>query len=170
MNMEEDVVPLSKEINYTNAYLLLQKERFGENLDYRVEVDEDVKSVQVPKMILQPLIENYFKHGFDIRDGVGRIYLTCYREGEELVMIVRDNGAGVTESRLREIEEHFKADAWNKTGDETSIGLKNVYVRLKLYFDHHANLILENHEEGGFMVTMRLPIRLEGEANESNHH
>lgn len=170
MNMEEDVVPLSKEINYTNAYLLLQKERFGENLEYSIEVDEEVKKVRVPKMILQPLIENYFKHGFDIRDGVGRIDLTCFQDGTELVMIVRDNGAGVTENRLREIEEHFKADAWNKTGEETNIGLKNVYVRLKLYYDHKATLLLQNLEDGGFMVTMRLPLRMEGEANESNHH
>ncbi|MCA1059746.1 sensor histidine kinase [Rossellomorea aquimaris] len=170
MNMEEDVVPLSKEINYTNAYLLLQKERFGENLEYRVDVEEEVKEVLVPKMILQPLIENYFKHGFDIRDGIGRIDLTCYQEGEELVVVVRDNGVGVTENRLREIEEHFKANAWNNTGEETNIGLKNVYVRLKLYFDHQATLLFNNHEEGGFMVTMRLPIRMEGEANESHHH
>ncbi|MGM0841335.1 MAG: sensor histidine kinase [Bacillota bacterium] len=170
MNMEEDMVPLSKEINYTNAYLLLQKERFGENLDYNVEVEEEVKEIPVPKMILQPLIENYFKHGFDIRDGVGRIWLSCFRDEGELVMMVRDNGVGVTESRLREIGDHFKADAWNKTGDETNIGLKNVYVRLKLYYDHQATLQLENHDGGGFMVTMRLPIRMEGEANESNHH
>ncbi|MGD6957923.1 sensor histidine kinase [Rossellomorea aquimaris] len=170
MNMEEDVVPLSKEINYTNAYLLLQKERFGENLDYSVDVEDKVMGTPVPKMILQPLIENYFKHGFDIRDGVGRIWLSCFQDEEELVMIVRDNGVGVTVSRLREIEDHFKADAWNKTGDETNIGLKNVYVRLKLYYDHQATLQLENHDEGGFMVTMRLPIRMEGEANESNHH
>ncbi|RBO99559.1 sensor histidine kinase [Rossellomorea aquimaris] len=170
MNMEEDMVPLSKEINYTNAYLLLQKERFGENLDYNVEVEEEVKEIPVPKMILQPLIENYFKHGFDIRDGVGRIWLSCFRDEGELVMMVRDNGVGVTESRLREIGDHFRADAWNKTGDETNIGLKNVYVRLKLYYDHQATLQLENHDGGGFMVTMRLPIRMEGEANESNHH
>ncbi|MGM0826598.1 MAG: sensor histidine kinase [Bacillota bacterium] len=170
MNMEEDVVTLSKEINYTNAYLLLQKERFGENLDYSVDVEDKVMETPVPKMILQPLIENYFKHGFDIRDGVGRIWLSCFQDEEELVMIVRDNGVGVTESRLREIGDHFKADAWNKTGVETNIGLKNVYVRLKLYYDHQATLQLENHEEGGFMVTMRLPIRMEGEANESNHH
>jgi len=170
MNMEEDMVPLSKEINYTNAYLLLQKERFGENLDYSVDVEEAVREIPVPKMILQPLIENYFKHGFDIRDGVGRIWLSCFQDQGELVMIVGDNGVGVTESRLREIGEHFKADAWNKTGDETNIGLKNVYVRLKLYYDHKATLQLENHDDGGFMVTMRLPIRMEGEANESNHH
>jgi two-component system sensor histidine kinase YesM len=170
MNMEEDLVPLSKEINYTIAFLLLQKERFGENLDYTVDVDENVKDVQVPKMILQPIIENYFKHGFDSREGVGSIRLRCLRENDELVMKISDNGIGVTENRLNEIYEHFKAEALNKKGEETNIGLKNVYVRLKLYYNLQADLKLENQEEGGFMVTMRLPIWMEGEGNESNHH
>ncbi|UAL52928.1 cache domain-containing sensor histidine kinase [Metabacillus dongyingensis] len=170
MNMEEDLVPLSKEINYTKAFLLLQKERFGENLDYTIDVDENVQEVQVPKMILQPIIENYFKHGFDSREGVGSIRLKCYRESDELVMKISDNGIGVTENRLNEIYEHFKAEALNKKGKETNIGLKNVYVRLKLYYNLQADLKLENQEEGGFMVTMRLPIWMEGEGNESNHH
>ncbi|WP_064091851.1 sensor histidine kinase [Rossellomorea aquimaris] len=170
MNMEEDVVPLSKEINYTNAYLLLQKERFGENLDYTVEVEENVQDVEVPKMILQPIIENYFKHGFDIRDGIGKISLVCFRENNELVMKIADNGVGVSEGRLKEIHEHFQAEARNKLGEETNIGLKNVYVRLKLYYGQRASLHLENLEGEGFMVTIRLPIRMEGEANESDHY
>ncbi|MGR3763322.1 sensor histidine kinase [Rossellomorea sp. NS-SX7] len=170
MNMEEDMVPLDKEINYTKAFLLLQKERFGENLDYTIKVDEQVMDVSVPKMILQPIIENYFKHGFDIRDGVGRIELVCTSEDDHLVITVWDNGVGVTKERLDEVYEHFKAAALNKIGDATNIGLKNVYVRLKLYYGGNAALLLENPEEGGFKVTMKLPIKMEGEANESNHH
>ncbi|MEG9299060.1 sensor histidine kinase [Mangrovibacillus sp. Mu-81] len=170
MNMEEDMVPLEKEISYTKAFLLLQKERFGENLDYSVEVDDSVRDTAVPKMILQPIIENYFKHGFDIREGIGRIELVCMRKDEELVITIRDNGIGVTDERLEEIYEHFKAAGLNKIGEATNIGLKNVYVRLKLYYDNQAILLLENPEGGGFMVTMKLPMKMEGDSNESNHH
>ncbi|NQD64908.1 sensor histidine kinase [Bacillus haikouensis] len=170
MNMEEDMVPLKKEISYTKAFLLLQKERFGKNLDYSVEVDDSIKDAAVPKMILQPIIENYFKHGFDIRDGIGRIELVCRREDEELVITVRDNGIGVTDERLEEVYEHFKASVLNKIGEATNIGLKNVYVRLKLYYDDQAILLLENPDGGGFMVTMKLPMKMEGDSDESNHH
>ncbi|MGD6792533.1 sensor histidine kinase [Metabacillus indicus] len=170
MNMEEDLVPLRKEITYTNAFLFLQKERFGEHLQVHVEVDEDVQDILVPKMILQPVIENYFKHGFDIREGIGSIELKCFRDDDELVMIITDNGIGVTPQRLNEIHEHFRAEALNKKGPGTNIGLKNVYSRLKLYYDHKAKLFLENKEDGGFMVTMRLPVLQEGETGESNHH
>ncbi|WP_203289574.1 sensor histidine kinase [Metabacillus sp. cB07] len=169
MNMEEDLVPLRKEITYTNAFLFLQKERFGEHLQVHVEVDEDVQDILVPKMILQPVIENYFKHGFDIRDGIGSIELKCFRDDDELVMIITDNGIGVTPQRLNEIHEHFRADALNKKGPGTNIGLKNVYSRLKLYYDHKAKLFLENKEDSGFMVTMRLPVLQEGETGESDH-
>lgn len=170
MNMEEDLVPLRKEITYTNAFLFLQKERFGEHLQVHVEVDEDVQDILVPKMILQPVIENYFKHGFDIRDGIGSIELKCFRDDDELVMVITDNGIGVTPQRLNEIHEHFRAEALNKKGPGTNIGLKNVYSRLKLYYDHKAKLFLENKEDGGFMVTMRLPVLQEGETGESDHH
>ncbi|TDL80953.1 cache domain-containing sensor histidine kinase [Peribacillus frigoritolerans] len=170
MNMEEDLVPLSKEITYTNAFLLLQKERFGDHLHYHVEVEQNVQHILVPKMILQPIIENYFKHGFDIREGIGSIELKCYRDENELVLRITDNGFGVTPQRLNEIYEHFRADALNKKGPKTNIGLKNVYSRLKLYYDHKAKLFLENKEEGGFMVTMRLPVQLEGEKNEGHHN
>ncbi|MGG4490838.1 cache domain-containing sensor histidine kinase [Metabacillus idriensis] len=170
MNMEEDLVPLNKEITYTNAYLLLQKERFGDHLHYHVEVEQNVQQIPVPKMILQPIIENYFKHGFDIREGVGSIELKCYRDDDELVLRISDNGFGVTPQRLNEIYKHFRADALNKKGPKTNIGLKNVYSRLKLYYDHKAKLFLENKEEGGFMVTMRLPVQLEGERIEGHHN
>lgn len=163
MNMEEDMVPLDKEINYTKAFLLLQKERFGDHLDYRITVEEGVREAQVPKMILQPIIENYFKHGFDIRDGVGRIELDCRSVDDHLIITVRDNGIGVTTQRLEEVYAHFKAAALNKIGESTNIGLKNVYVRLKLYYDDQAALHLENSDEGGFKVTMELPIEREDE-------
>ncbi|MDX8292235.1 sensor histidine kinase [Metabacillus indicus] len=169
MNMEEDLVPLRKEITYTNAFLFLQKERFGDHLQVHVEVDEDVQDIPVPKMILQPVIENYFKHGFDIREGIGSIELKCFRDDDELVMVITDNGIGVTPQRLNEIHEHFRAEALNKKGPGTNIGLKNVYSRLKLYYDHKAKLFLENKEDGGFMVTMRLPVLQEGETGESDH-
>ncbi|RIW29576.1 sensor histidine kinase [Bacillus salacetis] len=170
MDMEEDIVPLSKEISYTTAYLLLQKERFGDHLEYSVEVEEEIRETEIPKMLLQPVIENYFKHGFDIREGIGRIALKCHQKGNELVITIEDNGAGVTEERLREVHAYFKTDTKNKTGENTSIGLKNVYTRLMLYYNQQASLDFQNIKGGGFRVTMRLPARMEGDDHEGNHH
>ena len=162
MNMEEDIVPLIKEINYTKAFLLLQKERFGDHLHYSITVDEDAANVNIPKMILQPIIENYFKHGFDIREGIGSIKVECVKVGEFLLINVIDNGVGVSEKRFEEIYQHFEEGSRNESGEVSNIGLKNVYVRLKLYYGELATLQLKNVNEGGFVVSIMLPISVEG--------
>ncbi len=161
MNMEEDIVPLIKEINYTKAFLLLQKERFGENLHYSIELEEEISNVAVPKMLLQPIIENYFKHGFDIREGVGSISIECKQVQDDLVIAVRDNGVGVSDQRLKEIYQHFEEGKRSIDEEESNIGLKNVYVRLKLYYENRASLQLTNLEDGGFEVSIKLPIHEE---------
>jgi two-component system, sensor histidine kinase YesM len=170
MDMEEDIVPLSKEISYTRAYLLLQKERFGAHLEYSIVVEEEIKEAQIPKMLLQPIIENYFKHGFDSREGIGQITLTCLMKEEDLIVMIEDNGAGVTKEKLEEIHDHFKTDVKNHSGPNTSIGLKNVYMRLMLYYNQQASLDFMNIEGGGFRVTMRLPVRMDGDDHEGHHH
>jgi len=169
MNTDEDIVPLVKEINYIKAYLLLQKERFGEQLEYSIEIEEETLNISVPKMILQPIIENYFKHGFDIRDGVGKIKVECKKEGTYLLISVLDNGTGISKSRLKEIYRHFEKGASIRNGEETNIGLRNVYVRIMLYYDGLAILQLKNQEGAGLLVTMILPISVEGGENESDY-
>ncbi|WP_078549642.1 sensor histidine kinase [Litchfieldia alkalitelluris] len=170
MNTDEQLVPLIKEINYTKAYLLLQKERFGDNLDYLVDVHEDVMQVIVPKMVIQPIIENYFKHGFDIREGIGKIRLRCSRDESFLQIEIRDNGLGISENRLNEIHQHFEEGIQKLDGEESNIGLKNVYVRLKLYYNGEASLQLKNRDSGGLKVIIRLPITLKDGENESDNH
>ena len=160
MNMEEDIVSLEKEINYTKAYLLLQKQRFGDDLEYQLDVDEEALSVQVPKMTLQPIIENYFKHGFDARDHIGKLVIKCKRKDDSLFISISDNGIGVSAQRLREIRQHLYGDHNESLGGD-SIGLKNVYERLKLYYSEDVAFKLKNRESGGFLITIRVPVELE---------
>lgn len=169
MNMEEDMVPLKKEINYLKAFLLLQKERFGENFEYVMEIEEAALDIEVPKMILQPIIENYFKHGFDIREGVGKIDIHGKIVDEYLHLNLRDNGVGVSDSRLAEISRLLSEGKPASDVEETNIGLKNIYTRLQLYYNNLATLHLENHHDGGFMVTLKLPLRCGGDESESNY-
>jgi two-component system sensor histidine kinase YesM len=168
MNMDEDVVPLAKEINYIKSYLLLQKQRFGDDLNYILDIEKGALDVKVPKMILQPIIENYFKHGFDIREGVGEIKITCKEEESYLFIAIGDNGMGVTEQRLKEIHDHLLAEQSNGKG-YSNIGLKNVYARLQLYYTDEALMKLQNRNSGGFLVTLRLPLEMEGGIHESDY-
>ncbi|KHF39484.1 cache domain-containing sensor histidine kinase [Halalkalibacter okhensis] len=168
MNMDEDIVPLEKEINYTKSYLLLQKQRFGEDLHYSVEVEEDALNIEVPKMILQPIIENYFKHGFDTRDRLGEIKIICKKKESYLFIVIRDNGVGIPQTRLKEIQDHLYHKVHTAKGG-SSIGLKNVYARLKLYYSDLVSFKIQNRSSGGVQVTIKLPLELEGDLHESNH-
>ncbi|WP_223701242.1 cache domain-containing sensor histidine kinase [Sutcliffiella deserti] len=170
MNMDEDMVPLKKEVNYIKAFLLLQQERFGDHLEYELNVQEEAMNVPIPKMILQPIIENYFKHGFDIREGVGKLTVEGKLDESFLTLSIRDNGVGVTEERLAEIYQHFLAGRIDDNEEKTNIGLKNVYARLELYYDGKASLHLSNHREGGLIVRLQIPIIMGGVRDESDHH
>jgi len=162
MNIDEDLVPLTKEIDYTKAFLLLQKERFGDEFEYTLQFDKEDLFITVPKMILQPIIENYFKHGFDrSSDRIGHLAIIVKRVRDQLVMTVQDNGNGITETRLNEIYQSLNQDQQSKLSG-TNIGLRNVYLRLKLYFGEQASLLIENHEDGGTLVTIKLPVELGG--------
>ncbi|WP_088103260.1 cache domain-containing sensor histidine kinase [Halalkalibacter urbisdiaboli] len=169
MNMDEGMVSLDKEVNYTKSYFLLQKQRFGDDLDYSIEVDKDALNVKVPKMMLQPIIENYFKHGFDIREGVGKIQLKCTLEDSFLLVQIIDNGLGITEERLIEIRRYLYEENASSYRD-CNIGLKNVYARLKLYYSDKATLDLTNLERGGLCVMMKLPAEMEGNTYEGDHY
>lgn len=169
MNMEEDMVPLQKEFEHTKAYLLLQRERFGDQLQFSFQLDEEVLAFPVPKMILQPIVENYFKHGFDAREKTGEIKIICRQDECYLEILIEDNGSGVSDSRLEEIQWHLMNERIGQKGELTNIGLKNVYVRLKLYYGYRAFLQLKNLEQGGLLVSIKLPKRMEGEKDESNN-
>jgi len=171
MTIDENIVPLTKEIDYTKAFLLLQKERFGDQFEYSIEFTKEDLLIMVPKMILQPIIENYFKHGFDRSiEKIGLLKIVGKREKDQLIITVLDNGKGISESRLDEIHQSFLENKANSSGNGTNIGLRNIYLRLKLYYGEQASLQIENHENYGTLVTIKLPVESGGLTNESNHN
>ncbi|RXJ00371.1 sensor histidine kinase [Anaerobacillus alkaliphilus] len=170
MNIDEDVVPLTKEVNHVNAYLSLQKQRFQERLFYSITVDDELKKIMVPKMILQPVVENYFKHGFEMSNLTGKIDIQILKEKERLTILIEDNGLGVTEERLKEIELMLTKGIKLAKAETTSIGLQNVYERLELYYGEKGLMKVGNREGGGFKVTLAIPLyRIGVEEDESNN-
>lgn len=161
MATERTDVPLQDELDHVENYMTLQKERFGEeDLRLIIEVEEAVKNAIVPKMILQPIVENIFKHGFEdgIRQGV--ISITCRLEdNEQLIIAVKDNGKGITPEQLKELEASL---SMIKGLDHEEIGLRNVLARLRLQMSEEAELKMErNTAETGVTVTLKIPLHKE---------
>ncbi|NEW08280.1 sensor histidine kinase [Paenibacillus sp. SYP-B3998] len=162
MNTSDSVVPLRKEIDHVNSYLELQKQRFDHQFEIVFEIEESTKSISVPKMILQPLVENYFKHGFKPSQNTG---LLCIRSanileetGNILMIVVEDNGIGMTEERMREVRSRLHAPSIT---DEACIGLSNVLTRIQLYFTDDAKLEISPTNPHGLKITIKIPMQKE---------
>lgn len=160
MNTNESVVPLSKEIDHIKAYLELQKQRFEHQFEIIYDIDESTKAISVPKMILQPLVENYFKHGFKSSSATGLLRIQAMKhiihEDEYLKLIVEDNGIGMTEERLREVRNRLNAPS---VTDEACIGLSNVLTRVQLYFTDDAFLDAQHVQPQGLRIVIHIPMK-----------
>ncbi|THF74019.1 sensor histidine kinase [Cohnella fermenti] len=165
MNTNDAIVPLDAELAHAKAFLELQQQRFSDRIDVRFEIDPEARQVLVPKMLLQPLIENYFKHGYEPQGGSGSLLVAArVTEDRRLIVLVEDNGLGVTAARLNELQQQFaRMGAVPLEEAEEGIGLRNVAMRLKLYFGEEAKLEVSSpgQEQGGFGVTLRIPLHSE---------
>ncbi|SLL32000.1 putative regulator of cell autolysis [Mycobacteroides abscessus subsp. abscessus] len=172
MDMRDEIVPFSREVKHTKSYLRLQQQRFEEVLEIKMEISPNTEAVFVPKMILQPIIENCFKHGFNDRMEDAKISICSYRKKDQLVFIVQDNGRGIQKEKLQIIRQGlYRRETIKEGKDRESIGLKNIYDRLQLYYGEEANLVIDSVENKEFTVMICIPISLqEGvEGNEGTY-
>ena len=137
------IVPLQDEAAHARQYLYIQKERYGERLTYDFEIPDEVGDCMVPKIILQPIVENSIYHGIKPMAGDGRITVSARRQGEDLLVTVADNGAG------------FDPDV-----TPYGVGLKNVDKRIKLYFGEDAGVTVTSAPGKGTTVLLRMKIHL----------
>lgn len=166
MNTNEAIVPFAMELSHAKAYLELQKQRFNEHLTVVYEIDPDSLPIVVPKMLLQPLIENYFKHGYETASGSGELRILAKAADGWLTIKIEDNGSGMEQAKLRELQQMLLRSSAVLLDEQKHIGISNVWMRLKLYYNDEADMRVESSPLGGFRVTLSIPLRvkLEGEA------
>ncbi|NMI05107.1 sensor histidine kinase [Paenibacillus sp. SZ31] len=162
---DQTCVTLREEAEHARLYLELQQERFGDRLEVDLDFAEDTLSVEMPRMTLQPLIENYFKHGADIQPGKGHISLSSRRIDDHWIEIeLNNNGPSIPEDKLLEIrgwlhQNHTANGLVTQESDESeSIGLRNVIRRLQLnsHPGHSARLEISNREPNGVKIKVKL--------------
>jgi sensor histidine kinase YesM len=146
LNSEIELISLKEEIKLLRSYESIQAFRFRDHFTVCYEMDEAVQYALVPKLSLQPLVENSITHGFDAAEGRGTIWARARAEGGELVLEVEDNGMGMEE-------------ALRKPGRRSGhgIGLTNLRERLQLLFKQEASLEFISGREGT-LVRLRLPL------------
>jgi two-component system sensor histidine kinase YesM len=141
---------IKEELGYAENYLSLMQIRYTSLLTYSIDVSEEVQSVRIPKLIVQPLIENCIKHGIHIKPP-WRIHLNGKCEGNRWTIEIRDNGTGFTDDALDTVRSGQKREGEDEdTG--IGMGLANISERLRLLYGKHAIFQISNHPEGGASV------------------
>ncbi len=149
-NTKRDVM-LDEDMQFIHDYLSIQKSRFSDRLSCIIDIDEACRTCVVPKLILQPLIENSIKYGFmDAMDL--EIRIRGYREGDYLYLDIRDNGPGMNGKEIEDLY-HTLNEASNNT---RSNGLYNIYRRLKLKYTDRSEVHITNNEDKGLHITLKI--------------
>ena len=147
----EDVVTLEDEEKQVRSYLQIQQFRYKDIMDYSIDIDPAIKGTRLPKLTIQPLVENALYHGVKLKRAKGMITVTGKKDGEDIIITVSDTGAGMTKDRLAEL----RAGLSNR--ERVGFGLSTVDERLKLFFGEKYGLSIESTEGEGTDVTVRIP-------------
>ncbi|MGI5126670.1 sensor histidine kinase [Pseudonocardia sp. CA-107938] len=141
---------LSEELNNIDRYIRLEKARFGDRLNIKLQVAPEVLSVVLPFLALQPLVENAVRHGLANKPNGGTITITAENAGAECVIIVEDDGIGMDPARLHDdLEDAHQSGA--------HVGLGNVDDRMRSTFGDDFGLVVDTAVGAGMKITLRIP-------------
>lgn len=147
-------ITLEEEIKQVDNYVRLQQFRYNDAFTVTYDIDDEVCHCKLPKLILQPLVENSLQHGLDLRHKKGHIWVQAFRKEDALIIYVVDNGRGITKETVDKI---FNGEI-DKTRKFSGIGVVNVDERIKLYFGEEYGLTYLLDEKTGTKAMIKLPI------------
>ena len=167
----DNVVTLRDEIRNIENYYQLMKVRFSDGIEFVFTLDEEMMDLEMPPLILQPLVENAFIHGFRDKASERKVEISVIREAEYARIEVLDNGRGISIEQLEMIksrsildtdqlvESHVMA-VDTEHGHTTGLGVDNVKSRLELFYDSNEVFDIESKEGEWTKVTIRIPIEV----------
>ena len=152
MNTERMTVCFQEEMNYIKDYLKLQEENYGEDLAYKIKIDMACERVNVPRMFLQPFVENCFKHGFENCEPPYFLEITGKKEKGKVIILIEDNGAGIEEQVIGRIKGKLENYGFQTEEEQDSLGVVNTILRLKYLYGDKARVDLRRRDEKGTVI------------------
>jgi two-component system sensor histidine kinase YesM len=151
-----ELIALYDELEHVKSYLAIQKMRYEDKFDFEIQAGDIDLSHRVLRLILQPLVENAIYHGVKERRGKGRIWVEANVEGEELRMVIRDDGAGLSSDRLALLNKALESE--DTPVSIGGYGIRNVHERIRLTFGKPFGLSFASVQGGGTEVLVRHPL------------
>lgn len=156
LRWKEDLVSLQEEMQFIEMYLKIEKFRFRDKFDYQFEIEEQALEYKIPKLSMQPLVENSCKHGLQTIEGLGIIKVRAAVEENRLQITVSDNGKGIGPAQLKDLLHNIRTE--DSSG--LNIGMRNVYRRLELYYADQVTFEIISRPDEGTAVSFGIPLRL----------
>ena len=147
----KDIITLEEEQKHILSYLSIQKIRYQDRMDYEVHIPDSLYPYSIPKLTLQPLVENSIYHGIKLQREKGLIKVEAIDMGDKIELIVKDNGAGMTEERLKEMRKVII------NGEKVGFGLRTVHERMQLLYGEEYGLSISSTEGVGTTITAVIP-------------
>lgn len=147
------IITLKEELEHAKNYLLIQKIRYNEKFDFTFEVEDGIDDLKMLKLVLQPLIENAIYHGISTEYDSGHIFIRAFTKEDKLVLEVEDDGYGINDDKIAEMYENMKT-----LDKPTSVGLRNVYQRLQIYYGEETDFIIESELDEKTVIRLLIPI------------
>ncbi|GMQ61965.1 sensor histidine kinase [Vallitalea maricola] len=154
MQLTEELVTVEQELANVEQYLQIQKKRFDKKLIVYIHVPENTKQILMPKLSIQPIVENCFKYGFVRTEREWIIDVRIWQDTGDLYVSVKDNGQGITAGRLLEVQRNLIGDEEAPFYKNENLGLKNIDARIKMYFGRTYGLKVESEEGQYTTITM----------------
>ena len=145
LNNHESECSIGESINLVESYLMIQKIRFKDKINYTIDVEEDLIEMKTPKLIIQPLVENAIIHGLEPKTTPGHIDIRIYSFDDTISIIVEDDGIGFEQKALPEMSK------------EGHVGLYNVYRRLELRYGKALNFKIKSTPGVGTTISISIP-------------
>jgi two-component system sensor histidine kinase YesM len=151
-----NIIPISDELEHARYYLTIQKMRYKNKFSADIQVEDGVESLYTIKLIIQPILENAIYHGMTYADGDGEIVIHAFREENDVIIEVTDNGPGMPEEVVEGLlSPGAQPAAPNAKG--SGIGFRNVHQRIRLTFGPPYGLTILSEPDDGTTVRIRLP-------------
>ncbi|OAB41145.1 cache domain-containing sensor histidine kinase [Paenibacillus antarcticus] len=151
LNSGRTVIPVSSEVEQANAYLNIQKVKYGHRLEVTLDVDVEVWKYETIKLILQPFIENVLNHAWSGGDRI-HIRIVALLEGNDILYRVIDDGMGMRQERIIEILN-------TSSESETGFGIRNIHLRVQLQYGEEYGVSIFSRKGVGTSVNIRIPAR-----------